>query len=81
MPDKADYRGTLNLPRTGFPMKADLVKREPEFLAAWERMKLYEAMRAARSSNVVQSSGNTLSPQRSNGTGCQLWALNRDGVE
>ncbi len=48
MADKTEYRSTLNLPRTEFPMKADLVRREPEFLAAWERAKLYEGMRAAR---------------------------------
>jgi len=42
---KADYRATLNLPKTGFPMKADLVTREPETLARCETMKLYERMR------------------------------------
>jgi isoleucyl-tRNA synthetase len=31
-----DYKNTLNLPQTGFPMKADLVAREPERLKAWE---------------------------------------------
>ena len=31
-----DYRATLHLPRTEFPMKADLVKREPETLARWD---------------------------------------------
>lgn len=48
MTDKPDYRKTLNLPRTAFPMKADLVKREPDRLAAWDRMKVYEQLRAAR---------------------------------
>ncbi|MEK7766622.1 MAG: isoleucine--tRNA ligase, partial [bacterium] len=43
-----DYRATLHLPRTEFPMKADLVKREPETLARWERLNLYEQLRAAR---------------------------------
>jgi isoleucyl-tRNA synthetase len=38
----------LNLPKTGFAMKADLVSREPERLAKWEREKLYERIRAAR---------------------------------
>ena len=31
-----DYKETLNLPETDFPMKANLVKREPEILAQWE---------------------------------------------
>jgi isoleucyl-tRNA synthetase len=30
-----DYRDTLNLPRTEFPMKADLVAREPQRLQRW----------------------------------------------
>ncbi len=43
-----DYKDTLNLPRTDFPMKADLVKREPERLAKWQRQRLYEKIQAAR---------------------------------
>jgi isoleucyl-tRNA synthetase len=31
-----DYRNTLNLPKTEFPMRANLAKREPEFLKRWE---------------------------------------------
>ena len=37
-----DYKGTLNLPKTDFPMKANLPQREPEMLAWWEQQKLYE---------------------------------------
>jgi isoleucyl-tRNA synthetase len=37
-----DYSQTLNLPRTDFPMKANLAEREPEFQAFWERIRLYE---------------------------------------
>jgi len=37
-----DYSKTVNLPKTDFPMKADLPKREPEMLAAWEKEKVYE---------------------------------------
>ena len=37
-----DYKDTLNLPRTAFPMKANLVKREPEILERWEREGLYQ---------------------------------------
>ncbi|RLA79926.1 MAG: isoleucine--tRNA ligase [Deltaproteobacteria bacterium] len=40
-----DYRDSLNLPRTDFPMKAQLPKREPEILRRWEEMGLYERIR------------------------------------
>jgi len=41
----ADYKNTINLPNTGFPMKADLANREPAILAAWERAGLYQKIR------------------------------------
>jgi isoleucyl-tRNA synthetase len=41
----ADYKNTINLPNTGFPMKADLAHREPGMLAAWERSGLYGKIR------------------------------------
>jgi len=40
-----DYKSTINLPVTGFPMKADLAKREPEMLATWERDDVYGQIR------------------------------------
>lgn len=40
-----DYKETLNLPRTDFPMKANLSTREPEILRMWEGMKIYEKIR------------------------------------
>jgi isoleucyl-tRNA synthetase len=43
-----NYKETLNLPKTAFPMKADLVKREPERLAKWEAAGLYEHILEAR---------------------------------
>ena len=43
-----DYKNTLNLPRTDFPMKADLVAREPERLKQWETAGLYEKIQARR---------------------------------
>jgi len=43
-----DYKNTLNLPRTDFPMKADLVSREPERLKRWEATKLYEKIQELR---------------------------------
>ncbi|HEX9190765.1 MAG TPA: class I tRNA ligase family protein, partial [Candidatus Deferrimicrobiaceae bacterium] len=39
-----DYKGTLNLPQTGFPMRANLAQREPEILARWDAMDLYGKM-------------------------------------
>ena len=44
----SNYKDTLNLPKTEFPMKADLVKREPETLARWESGRLYEQIQEAR---------------------------------
>ncbi len=44
----ADWKDTLNLPRTGFPMKANLPTSEPETIALWESMDLYARLRAAR---------------------------------
>ena len=43
-----DYKDTLNLPRTDFPMKADLVTREPERLKKWEAGGLYKKIQEAR---------------------------------
>jgi isoleucyl-tRNA synthetase len=40
-----DYKDTLNLPETGFPMRAGLPKREPEWLARWARMDVYGRLR------------------------------------
>jgi isoleucyl-tRNA synthetase len=43
-----DYKSTLNLPQTDFPMKADLVTREPERLQKWASSKLYERIQELR---------------------------------
>lgn len=43
-----DYKNTLNLPRTDFPMKADLVTREPQRLEKWRTARLYEQIQSAR---------------------------------
>ncbi len=42
-----DYKHTINLPQTGFPMKADLAQREPKMLEAWRAGDLYGKLRAA----------------------------------
>ncbi|MDD5952821.1 MAG: isoleucine--tRNA ligase [Oscillospiraceae bacterium] len=39
-----DYKNTLNLPKTGFPMQAGLPKREPERLAKWEAEHIYDKL-------------------------------------
>ena len=41
-----DYKSTLHLPATGFPMRGDLPKREPDTLARWEAEHLYSQLRA-----------------------------------
>ncbi|HWI78975.1 MAG TPA: isoleucine--tRNA ligase [Ramlibacter sp.] len=46
--DKTDYRATLNLPETPFPMRGDLPKREPGWVKEWEDKGLYKKLRAAR---------------------------------
>ena len=43
-----DYKATLNLPKTDFPMKADLANREPKVLDWWDRIDVYGKIRAAR---------------------------------
>lgn len=43
-----EYKDTLNLPHTTFPMKANLPYREPVMLARWESKELYEKMRESR---------------------------------
>ncbi len=47
MSDAPDYKSTLNLPRTDFPMKADLARREPDRQKAWDAMDLEEKIRAS----------------------------------
>ena len=41
----ADYKDTLNLPDTAFPMRGDLPKREPQWVAQWQQKKLYHRIR------------------------------------
>ncbi len=46
--NKTDYRSTLNLPDTPFPMRGDLPKREPGWVQQWDEQGLYKRLRAAR---------------------------------
>ncbi len=50
MTDKpaTDYKATLNLPKTAFPMKANLAQREPKTLKRWQDEDIYGKIRAAR---------------------------------
>ncbi len=45
---QTNYKDSLNLPQTDFPMKANLPQREPQWLARWEESKLYDKIVAAR---------------------------------
>jgi len=42
-----DYKKTLNLPDTDFPMRGDLARREPGWVAQWQETRVYQAIRAA----------------------------------
>jgi len=46
---KKNYKDTLNLPQTAFPMEAKLVTSEPKRLEAWKEMHLYERLIISRS--------------------------------
>ncbi|MGB2881862.1 MAG: isoleucine--tRNA ligase [Rhodoferax sp.] len=48
MTDTVDYRSTLNLPDTPFPMRGDLPKREPAWVKEWNEEGLYRRLRDAR---------------------------------
>jgi len=43
-----NMKDTLNLPRTSFPMKANLAQREPEVLSRWDKEDVYGQIRSAR---------------------------------
>ena len=48
-----NYKDTLNLPRTDFPMKANLAAREPEMLRNWEEERLYQEIQKLRESREL----------------------------
>ena len=48
MTDNKENKYPLNLPETSFPMRGDLAKREPAWLAQWQSKKLYQKIREAR---------------------------------
>src|SRR5258706_5732735 len=46
-PIMADYKKTLNLPDTPFPMRGDLARREPHWVREWQEKRVYQKIRAA----------------------------------
>ena len=51
----SDYKHTLNLPETEFPMRGDLAKREPNMLKRWYDQDLYGAIRRAKAGKLLHS--------------------------
>lgn len=51
MTQEKNYKDSLNLPQTSFPMKANLAQREPEMLKEWEREDVYSQIRKKSSGN------------------------------
>src|SRR5512138_2120322 len=49
----ANYKATLNLPQTAFPMEAKLVQNEPARLARWKQNRLYEKVQQARAADPL----------------------------
>src|SRR6266567_1512910 len=48
-----DYKATLNLPDTPFPMRGDLARHEPQMLARWQAQQRYRKIRAAKQGKPV----------------------------
>jgi isoleucyl-tRNA synthetase len=53
MENAVDLKATVNLPRTGFPMKANLPASEPLILARWENINLYQGIRHCRNDSPI----------------------------
>ena len=51
-----DYKKSLNLPQTDFPMKANLAQREPEMLKIWEETGIYKKQRLNRNNRLCYMS-------------------------
>src|SRR6056297_63038 len=49
-----DYKPTLNLPKTDFPMRAGLPKREPEWLEKWEKIGIYNRLREKAANGAAE---------------------------
>ena len=57
---KRDYRATLFLPSTDFPMKAGLPEAEPKWLKRWEEMGLYAKLREAAKNHDTKQATESL---------------------
>ncbi len=73
----ADYKDTVHLPRTDFPMKANLPQREPEILRAWEEEGVFEKMvaqNAARPGPAPRKASGSSTTGRPTPTATSTWA-------
>ena len=52
--DTPEYKDTLNLPRTDFPMRAGLPTREPLWLERWNKLDIYGQLRAKAAANCPE---------------------------
>ena len=55
MTDTPDYKSTVFLPTTPFPMRGDLPKREPDLLARWERIGLWDRTKAQMAGRIYSN--------------------------
>ena len=58
----SSYKETLNLPKTSFPMKANLAQREPQLLKQWQTQQLYRQIRQASAEQAQGAGLNQLPP-------------------
>ena len=66
-----ELKKTLNLPKTDFPMKANLPQNEPKLLERWEEMRIYGQIREARAGSRFMCCTTDLRTP----TGPSTWAL------
>lgn len=72
-----DYKSTLALPQTEFPMRAGLPKREPTWLERWEKMDIYNQLRAKNTDGSRETFSYHEGPPYANGEAHMGHALNR----
>src|ERR1051325_5002733 len=72
-----EWKDTVNLPRTDFPMKANLPTSEPQLLARWQQMDLYGKIRAGRASDGAPKFVLHDGPPYANGNNHMGTALNK----
>ena len=65
-----DLKSTINLPKTAFPMEANLPVNEPKMLARWEEMRLYDCIREAKAGAPAYVLHDGLSEIVTNGKDC-----------